>query len=808
MRTTLLIPFSLIVFLAAGCGGGSSTTTPIVYVTLSPLNVNVALGATQQFTETTSGSTNTDVTWQVNGITGGNSTYGTISATGLYTPPATVPNPATVTVTVISQANTADIANANVTIISGVSVSVSPAAANLQLSGTQQFTATVTGNSNTGVTWQAGGVAGGNSTYGTITADGLYTAPASGSTPFGASITAISKVDATKSGTASVTVHGAISISLAPNPVSVTTFGSQQFTATVSGTSTTGVTWQVNGVSGGSSATGTITQTGLYRAPNAVPTKAANGKSQTATVTVSAISQADSTVVSSVVVTVIPPNQAAQTSPAVLGVSGGNALDTNGSTCCGGTLGALVSRGGKQYILSTNHVLARTDQANIGESIIQPGLLDTSCSTSGTTAVATLSQFANLENPAAGKPVADAALAQVVTGKVDVQGTILELGGSTTNGQPTDGAPLAGSGGTPTQGLAVAKSGRSTGLTCSTIGVVNLTTRIDYQKGCSSDTTFSVTFSNLVAISGSSFSAEGDSGSIVVDQNTSEPVALLVAGSDTDTIAAPVSDVLAALQDPSTNELPVFVGSSTAHAVAACSLPGPQSASLQTTSSASAEKLQTASSVRDAHAAELLAKYSLESVGVGDSLDQSGEAAIVLFVTKEESLQSFPQTIDGVRTRIVESSARPKSSVLSVAETAVSISPPSSGGSAVELTSAELRRASSVQSQRVEQLLKLKGVQGVGIGASSDRPGEAALTIFVIRGALHDSIPAVLDGVRTKVRESSRFHLGSGSTSSRSRSCNAPVKSQSGEYGQEANHEEQYIHSHRLDESLPRNAQK
>jgi len=781
MRTTLLILFSLIVFLAAGCGGSSSTTTPIVYVTLSPLNVSVALGTTQQFTETTSGSTNTDVTWQVNGITGGNSTYGTISTTGLYTPPATVPNPATVTVTVISQANTADIANASVTIISGVSVSVSPASANLELSGTQQFTAAVTGNSNTGVTWQAGGVTGGNSTYGTISADGLYTAPSSGSTPFGVSITAISKADATKSGTASVTVHGGISISLVPNPASVTTFGSQQFTATVSGTSTTGVTWQVNGITGGGSTTGTITQAGLYRAPNSVPTKGTNGKSQTATVTVSAISQADSTVVSSVVVTVTSPNQATQISPTVLGVSGGNALDTSGSTCCSGTLGALVSRGGKQYILSTNHVLARTDQASIGESIMQPGLLDTSCATSGTTAVATLSQFANLENPASGKPVADAALAQVVAGKVDAQGTILELGGSTTNGQPTDGAPLAGSGGTPTQGLAVAKSGRSTGLTCSTIDVVNLTTKIDYQKGCNSDTTFSVTFSNLVAISSSSFSAEGDSGSLIVDQSTSAPVALLVAGSDTDTIAAPVSDVLATLADPSTNELPVFVGSSTAHAVAACSLPGPQSASIQTASSfsASAEKLQAASSVRDAHAAELLAKYSLESVGVADSLDQSGEAAIVLFVTKEESLQSFPQTIDGVRTRIVESSARPKSSVLSVAETATSISPASSGGSAIELTSPELRRASSVQSQRVEQLLKLKGVQGVGIGASSDHPGEAALAIFVIRGTVHDSIPAVLDGVRTKVRESSRFHLGSASMSSRSRSCNAPVKSQS-----------------------------
>src|SRR5207245_9379733 len=111
--------------------------------------------------------------------------------------------------------------------------------------------------------------------------------------------------------------------------------------------------------------------------------------------------------------------------------------------------------------------------------------------------------------------------------------------------------------------------------------------------------------------------------------------------------------------------------------------------SLQTTSpsSASAEKLQAASSVRDAHAAELLARYSLESVGVGDSLDQSGEAAIVLFVTKEESSQSFPQTIDGVRTRIVESSVRPQSSVRSVAETATSMPPPSSGATDADLPS-------------------------------------------------------------------------------------------------------------------------
>ncbi len=782
MRKIFLILFSFAAFLVAGCGGSSSTTTTVVYVTLRPLYVNVALGTTQQFTETTSGSANTAVTWQVNGITGGNSTYGTISATGLYTPPATVPNPATVTVTVISQENTADLANANVTIVSGVSVSVSPAAVNLQLAGTQQFTATVTGNSNTDVTWQAGGITGGNSTVGTITTSGLYTAPSSADTPVAVTVTAISKVESTKTGTASVTIHGGISVSLTPNPATVATFGTQQFAATVSGTSSTGVTWQVNGVTSSSSATGTITQAGLYQAPNSVPTKASSGKSQVATVTVSAVSQADSTAVGSVVVTVTTPNQSAQTSPTALGVTGGNALDTGASSCCSGTLGALVSRGGKQYVLSTNHVLARSDQSTLGESIIQPGLLDTSCSTAGTTAIATLSQFASLENPASGKPVADAALAQVVSGKVDTQGNVLQLGGTTLNGAPTEGQPLAGSGGVPSQGLAVAKSGRSTGLTCSTISVVNLTTNLDYQKGCGSDATFSATLSNLVAISSASFSAEGDSGSLVVDQSTAQPVALLIAGSDTDTIAAPVSDILSALADTSTGELPVFVGTSTVHAVAACSLPGPASAISQSvagTSTIAADRLLLASSIRDARAAELVAKYSVQSVGVGSSLDHPGEAALLLFVSKGQPAESFPQSVDGVVTRVVVTPVRPQSQVLSASESAA-LSSQSTVDAGSAMTDTEIKRASTVQARHIQQLLKMNGVQGVGIGASSDRPGEAALVIFTVRGIARDAIPTILDGLRTKIRESNRFHLGSSSkNSSRIGACGATTTPQS-----------------------------
>jgi hypothetical protein len=52
------------------------------------------------------------------------------------------------------------------------------------------------------------------------------------------------------------------------------------------------------------------------------------------------------------------------------------------------------------------------------------------------------------------------------------------------------------------------------------------------------------------------------------------------------------------------------------------------------------------------------------------------------------------------------------------------------------------------------------GVQGVGISSSLDAPGEAALMIFLLRGAAHNPIPPVIDGLRTRVRESSQFRAG------------------------------------------------
>jgi uncharacterized protein (DUF1800 family) len=86
----------------AGCGASSPSgmnTSPQVTVAGAG---QVRLGSTAQFTATVTNETNTAVSWQVDGIAGGSSTLGTISATGLYTPPAAIPTPNPVTITAVS----------------------------------------------------------------------------------------------------------------------------------------------------------------------------------------------------------------------------------------------------------------------------------------------------------------------------------------------------------------------------------------------------------------------------------------------------------------------------------------------------------------------------------------------------------------------------------------------------------------------------------------------------------------------------------------------------------------------------------
>jgi len=135
---------------ATGPNGSASAAVTLVAPppqTIAPTTASLDLGSTQQFTSS--------------GATSWTATSGTVSATGLYTAPSTLPASGTATVTATGPGGSA---SALVTLINSVPTTISPTSASLTLGTTQQFT------SNTGTTWTA--------TYGTVTSSGLYTSPA------------------------------------------------------------------------------------------------------------------------------------------------------------------------------------------------------------------------------------------------------------------------------------------------------------------------------------------------------------------------------------------------------------------------------------------------------------------------------------------------------------------------------------------------------------------------------------------------------------------------------------------------------
>ena len=554
---------------------------------------------------------------------------------------------------------------------------------------------------------------------------------------------------------------GAITVVVGPATPTVSVFGTQQFSAIVTGTTNTAVTWQVNGVTGGSQATGYISSAGLYVAPSGVPTASdGQGGTNPTSVTVTAVSQASASAFGSATVTVqATPNQNAQSGAIKLGTSGGNVNDTAGGFCCSGTLGSLLVRSGTQYILSNNHVLAKSDFATAGDNISEPGLVDNNCAAA--TTVANLSEFFNLQTGPL--PKVDAAIAQVVAGKVDATGNILLLGATQTNGVPDPGAPRAGTGITATLNEAVAKSGRSTGLTCSSVGTLNFSVSVQYTQNCDgTGTKFTVNYTNLVEILGGSFSTHGDSGSLIVDQNTADPVALLFAANDVGAVGNTVSDVLNSFVGAG-SATPTFVGGA-AHAVIGCTLPTKPASAVLTLSAAAlpADALQQALAVRDAHGPELMAHPEVQAVGVGASYDNPEEATIVLFVTKGQPRSQLPAQVDGIRTRIIEGDLFASRGALSTQESAALEQAAPAPQLVYSISDSELSRARVVQRAHMDELLKQPGVQGVGLTASVDSPGEAALLVYLIRGVKHAAIPPVIDGLRTRVREGSRFRAGMG----------------------------------------------
>ena len=237
-------------------------------VSLSPGSASLNTGGTASFTATVSGSTNTAVTWTVDGVAGGNGTVGTVTGTGAsvtYTAPAAAGSH---TLVATSAADSTKSASAAISVLAAaVTVSTSPASATLNPGGTVTISATVGGTSNTAVTWTVDGVAGGSSTVGTITGSGntvTYTAPgATGSH----TVTATSAASGTSSASTAVSVQtssGNTVVALTNSTTyagingTVNAGGTVLITATVTGLANTAVTWTVDGVAKGNSTVGTV----------------------------------------------------------------------------------------------------------------------------------------------------------------------------------------------------------------------------------------------------------------------------------------------------------------------------------------------------------------------------------------------------------------------------------------------------------------------------------------------------------------------------------------------------------------------
>ena len=232
---------------------------------------------------------------------------------------------------------------------------------------------------------------------------------------------------------------------------------------------------------------------------------------------------------------------AKQTPPIQLGTSGGWAYDLANGYCCGGTLGSLVSISGTQYILSNYHVFesdilsgGNGRVAQTGDPIIQPGLIDVNCAASGAQTVGTLVKKSSLPNSNV-----DCSIAKVVSGMVRTDGAILEIG---TISHLTTSAAI---------NQAVKKSGRTTGLTHSSVSGLNATISVTYDNECAGGTAFTKTFTGQIVIAntGSKFLNSGDSGSLMVEDVATNPraVGLLFAGSSTSAIANPINQVLSFL---------------------------------------------------------------------------------------------------------------------------------------------------------------------------------------------------------------------------------------------------------------------
>lgn len=617
---------------------------------------------------------------------------------------------------------------------------------------------------------------------GQVDANGTYTAPGSLSAD-AVEVRIEAKLASDPVNTASLTiaVHPGFVQPLLPQNMALTAGTSAEVTGQIAEVNAGNVHWSLaSSPNGGPSAPagvlGTLSNTGCqrssdhyttctvtYTAPTALPAQhvyvigTVNGATVSSPLHILLNSQG---IVSDPVT-----NQTVQPGAAALGTSGGNDgdydtyEDRKGNSyvadCCGGTLGALVEDEQKNpYILSNNHVLAESDQGHVGDTIDQPGLIDGACtplSRPGSTLhpIATLKYIVPL---ASAQTNVDAALAAASPGAVNASGSILQLGAPGHDQVLGAAPPMAGSGeslNASNLGMDVAKSGRTTGLTCSNIDAVSLNVKVDYYRDCAeTQPYYTKTYSNQIGIGGSHFTDSGDSGSLVLDTSSARAIGLYFAGgTDGDgnglSVVNPIGDVLEELGSEAGSRMSL-VGTAAPHSIA-CLRYDP--AVPQEPPPVAAAALNKAQNTAE-EASQSLRGAGILGTAAGRSLDDPGEPAVIVYT--DHAGATVPQTVDGLRTQVIVTDAA------SVAHGTAPAMPALEAG--IHLPAATLASATAVEHSQAQQLMTDPAIFGVGVTESRDNPAEAALLVLVDIDRNPQSMPPTLGGLRVRYMRLHRFH--------------------------------------------------
>lgn len=154
--------------------GTGISGTPSAMVAVTPASPCILPSATEQFTAVVTSLSNTAVTWLVDNVAGGNSTVGTITASGLYTAP---PYTGSHMIKAISQESTSVYGVTALSVTDSPSWEIYPFVSSIPINGKQTFQGQECLVPDNNVSYTVDNIAGGNSTVGTITNTGVYTAP-------------------------------------------------------------------------------------------------------------------------------------------------------------------------------------------------------------------------------------------------------------------------------------------------------------------------------------------------------------------------------------------------------------------------------------------------------------------------------------------------------------------------------------------------------------------------------------------------------------------------------------------------------